>query len=232
MGCLPSQVGWQPSEPPPGFAALCCAVLCAVLLCAVLVCPHGSLRHADVLHLPSGVAGLVYIVIPNVMGIAVYSPPLDSVGNSVRAVTFFTHLMQVSASEHAAALHCGTAICVPPCVVCVAPPPVPSPLHRCHPSSCCQVYPCGIFDAMVRPDIQLFHRVDEFGGDEYDEPGRHDRGASSWRCPRVSLGVGARVAWVGGSCLADAGVKAAAIRRGHGAGVTPSLPRRDPLCSQ
>ncbi len=42
-----------------------------------------------------GVAGLVYIVIPNVMGIAVYSPPLDSVGNSVRAVTFFKHLMQV-----------------------------------------------------------------------------------------------------------------------------------------
>ena len=44
-----------------------------------------------------GVAGLVYIVIPNVMGIAVYSPPLDSVGNSVRAVTFFKHLMQVRA---------------------------------------------------------------------------------------------------------------------------------------
>jgi glutaminase len=46
-----------------------------------------------------GVAGLVYIVIPNVMGIAVYSPPLDSVGNSVRAVTFFKHLMQVSALQ-------------------------------------------------------------------------------------------------------------------------------------
>ena len=28
------------------------------------------------------------------MCIAVYSPPLDSVGNSVRAVTFFKHLMQ------------------------------------------------------------------------------------------------------------------------------------------
>ena len=35
------------------------------------------------------------------------------------------------------------------------------------------MYPCGIFDAMVRPDIQLFHRVDEFGAEEYDEPGRH-----------------------------------------------------------
>jgi hypothetical protein len=145
LGCLRSQVGWQPS---PGFAALCCAVLCcavlccavlrcaalccAVLLCALLVGPHGSLCHADVLYLPSGVAGLVYIVIPNVMGIAVYSPPLDSVGNSVRAVTFFKHLMQVSASEHAAALHCCTAVCFPHCVVCVAPPPVPLPLRRCH----------------------------------------------------------------------------------------------------
>ena len=38
--------------------------------------------------------GLVYIVVPNVMGIAVYSPPLDSVGNSVRAITFFKHLME------------------------------------------------------------------------------------------------------------------------------------------
>ena len=46
------------------------------------------------------------------MGIAVYSPPLDSVGNSVRAVTFFKYLMQA--------------------------------------------YPCGIFDAIVRPDRQLF----------------------------------------------------------------------------
>ena len=41
----------------------------------------------------SGVAGLVYIVVPNVMGIAVYSPPLDAHGNSVRGVAFFERLM-------------------------------------------------------------------------------------------------------------------------------------------
>jgi len=42
----------------------------------------------------SGVAGLVYCVIPNVAGIAVWSPPLDSHGNSVRAVMFFERLLQ------------------------------------------------------------------------------------------------------------------------------------------
>lgn len=37
----------------------------------------------------SGVSGVVFAVIPNVMCIAVYSPPLDVVGNSVKGVKFF-----------------------------------------------------------------------------------------------------------------------------------------------
>ncbi|MDR3737999.1 MAG: glutaminase [Terracidiphilus sp.] len=36
----------------------------------------------------SGVAGLIYVVIPHVMGIAIFSPPLDSHGNSVKGVEF------------------------------------------------------------------------------------------------------------------------------------------------
>ena len=36
----------------------------------------------------SGVSGIVMIVVPNVMGIAVWSPPLDAYGNSVRGVEF------------------------------------------------------------------------------------------------------------------------------------------------
>jgi len=32
----------------------------------------------------SGVSGLILIVIPNVCGIAVWSPPIDEIGNSVR----------------------------------------------------------------------------------------------------------------------------------------------------
>ena len=36
----------------------------------------------------SGVSGAILLVIPNVMGITVFSPPLDSLGNSVRGVKF------------------------------------------------------------------------------------------------------------------------------------------------
>jgi glutaminase A len=42
----------------------------------------------------SGVAGLVYVVVPNKMGIAIWSPPLDSHGNSARAVEFCSRLLQ------------------------------------------------------------------------------------------------------------------------------------------
>jgi glutaminase len=41
----------------------------------------------------SGVAGLVYVVIPHVMGIAIWSPPLDSHGNSHKAVEFYKRLL-------------------------------------------------------------------------------------------------------------------------------------------
>ena len=40
----------------------------------------------------SGVAGAVFAVIPNVCGMCVFSPPLDEMGNSVRAVKFFSEL--------------------------------------------------------------------------------------------------------------------------------------------
>ena len=43
----------------------------------------------------SGVSGTIMLVIPNVMGITLYSPPLDEMGNSVRGVQFceeFVHL--------------------------------------------------------------------------------------------------------------------------------------------
>ncbi|RYG51832.1 hypothetical protein EON67_02565 [archaeon] len=42
----------------------------------------------------SGVAGLIYVVIPHRMGIAVFAPPLDSHGNSVRGVAFCKALLR------------------------------------------------------------------------------------------------------------------------------------------
>ena len=36
----------------------------------------------------SGVAGAIILVIPNVMGICFWAPPLDELGNSVRGVHF------------------------------------------------------------------------------------------------------------------------------------------------
>ena len=41
----------------------------------------------------SGVSGVVLLVIPNVMGIAAWSPPLDKCGNSVRGVQFAEELV-------------------------------------------------------------------------------------------------------------------------------------------
>ena len=37
----------------------------------------------------SGVSGSIMIVIPNVMGICVWSPKLDSIGNSSRGIEFW-----------------------------------------------------------------------------------------------------------------------------------------------
>ncbi len=43
----------------------------------------------------SGVSGLVMAVIPNVMGVAVFSPKLDSLGNSVRGIEFFKRFTDI-----------------------------------------------------------------------------------------------------------------------------------------
>ena len=40
----------------------------------------------------SGVSGTIFVVMPGIAGIAVYSPPLDAMGNSVRGVEFFKRL--------------------------------------------------------------------------------------------------------------------------------------------
>jgi len=40
----------------------------------------------------SGVSGAIMLVIPNVGGLALYSPRLDSVGNSVRGIDFCTRM--------------------------------------------------------------------------------------------------------------------------------------------
>ncbi|GAB6032251.1 hypothetical protein CHUAL_010891 [Chamberlinius hualienensis] len=43
----------------------------------------------------SGVSGAIIVVIPNVMGICLWSPPLDALGNTVRGVQFCEELVQV-----------------------------------------------------------------------------------------------------------------------------------------
>jgi len=42
----------------------------------------------------SGVSGVIYAVIPNVMSIAIYSPRLDNIGNSVRGIEFFKRFIK------------------------------------------------------------------------------------------------------------------------------------------
>ncbi|KAA0712074.1 Glutaminase kidney isoform, mitochondrial [Triplophysa tibetana] len=43
----------------------------------------------------SGVAGGILLVVPNVMGVMCWSPPLDKLGNSVRGIQFCTDLVQL-----------------------------------------------------------------------------------------------------------------------------------------
>jgi len=48
----------------------------------------------------SGVGGCVYIVVPNKMGIAIWSPPLDENGNSVKGVTVAQELIKIFNFHH------------------------------------------------------------------------------------------------------------------------------------
>jgi glutaminase len=47
----------------------------------------------------SGVSGSIFVSIPNVMGLAVWSPKLDSRGNSYRGVQFCTKVAQQFGNE-------------------------------------------------------------------------------------------------------------------------------------
>ena len=40
----------------------------------------------------SGVSGALVLVVPNVMGIGIWSPPLDPLGNSVNIASILIHL--------------------------------------------------------------------------------------------------------------------------------------------
>jgi glutaminase len=43
----------------------------------------------------SSKAGAMMMVLPNTMGICIYSPPLDEYGNSIRGLTFCEELVRV-----------------------------------------------------------------------------------------------------------------------------------------
>ena len=43
----------------------------------------------------SGVSGIVLVVVPSVVGFALWSPPLDAIGNSARGVMFAEELVKL-----------------------------------------------------------------------------------------------------------------------------------------
>lgn len=51
----------------------------------------------------SGVSGAVLLVVPNVMGVMCWSPPVDRLGNSVRGISF----CQVSLNSDFSSIYCG-----------------------------------------------------------------------------------------------------------------------------
>ena len=52
----------------------------------------GEFAYSIGLPAKSGVAGCVLVVVPNLFGLCIWSPPLDKQGNSVRGVDFCTRL--------------------------------------------------------------------------------------------------------------------------------------------
>ena len=63
----------------------------------------------------SGVSGALILVVPNVMGICFWSPPLDEMGNTVRGVQFCEEFVKLyNFQKVTGELLCGTSVQVDP----------------------------------------------------------------------------------------------------------------------